>query len=127
MKKTQGFTLVEIMIVVAIIGILAAIAVPNFVKNRNDSQRRTCISNMRQIMTAVENWKSDMDNSGTFSAAQLWGATSYIKVEPKCPSCKSTYSITAGDDTTAASVTCSADASLKHVLPDAATAAPAGT
>lgn len=127
MKKTQGFTLVEIMIVVAIIGILAAIAVPNFVKNRNDSQRRTCISNMRQIMTAVENWKSDMDNTGAFAASDLWGATSYIKVEPKCPTCKSSYGINAGNDTTAASVTCSADASLKHVLPDAATAATPST
>jgi prepilin-type N-terminal cleavage/methylation domain-containing protein len=42
--KRQGFTLVEIMIVVAIIGLLAAIAIPNFVKARTTSQQNACIN-----------------------------------------------------------------------------------
>ena len=47
--KNQGFTLVEIMIVVAIIGLLAAIAIPNFVKARTTSQQNACINNLRLV------------------------------------------------------------------------------
>jgi prepilin-type N-terminal cleavage/methylation domain-containing protein len=48
-NRKHGFTLVEIMIVVAIIGLLAAIAIPNFVKARTTSQKNACINNLRQI------------------------------------------------------------------------------
>jgi prepilin-type N-terminal cleavage/methylation domain-containing protein len=47
--RTSGFTLVEIMIVVAIIGLLATIAIPSFVKARNTSQQNACINNLRII------------------------------------------------------------------------------
>ena len=50
----QGFTLVEIMIVVAIIGIHASIAVPNFIKSRKTSQMNACISNLKQLQAAKE-------------------------------------------------------------------------
>ena len=51
--RRSAFTLVEIMIVVAIIGLLAAIAIPNFVKARTTSQANACINNLRQIDSAV--------------------------------------------------------------------------
>src|SRR2546425_3255499 len=55
-NRKAGFTLVEIMIVVAIIGLLAAIAIPNFVKARTTAQQNACINNLRQIDSAKQQW-----------------------------------------------------------------------
>lgn len=110
-KMQKGFTLVEIMIVVAIIAILAAIAIPNFIAYRNESQGNACVGNMKTIQTAVETYLTKHPGVTTVGAAQLIKSdgTGLLKGKaatdmPKCPKDASAYTITIADNMV--SVTC---------------------
>jgi prepilin-type N-terminal cleavage/methylation domain-containing protein len=73
----SAFTLVEIMIVVAIIGLLAAIAIPNFVRARTTSQTNACINNLRQIDGAKQQWALENHQLSTAVPAQA-SVTPYL-------------------------------------------------
>jgi len=83
--SNKGFTLVEIMIVVAIIGLLAAIAIPNFVRARTQSQKNACINNLRQIDGAIQQWALENKQAAdaTVAGANIFP---YLKSSVVCPS-----------------------------------------
>jgi prepilin-type N-terminal cleavage/methylation domain-containing protein len=101
-SRKSGFTLVEIMIVVAIIGLLAAIAIPNFVKARTASQRSACIANMKQIDGAKATWALEQKKLGTQApaAGDLYGSAAYIPVAPTCPANAAAYVLSGADTKT---------------------------
>jgi prepilin-type N-terminal cleavage/methylation domain-containing protein len=89
-SRKAAFTLVEIMIVVAIIGLLAAIAIPNFIRARATSQCNACINNLRQIDAGINEWalENGQSNGATVTSPQT--VSGYIKLNsassvPGCP------------------------------------------
>jgi prepilin-type N-terminal cleavage/methylation domain-containing protein len=87
MRTSPGFTLVEIMIVLAIIGLLAAIAIPNFVKSRTLAQQNACIDNLRTIQSAKQVWALEHKklSSDAVGEVDLVGPLLYVKNRPVCP------------------------------------------
>jgi prepilin-type N-terminal cleavage/methylation domain-containing protein len=83
-KQKQGFTLVEIMIVVAIIALLAGIAVSSFMSSRNKTMVANCQNNLRLIDGAVQQYALDRSNALAGSMAVLVGTNAYIKDTPVC-------------------------------------------
>jgi len=102
-RRKKGFTLIELMIVIAIIAILAAVLVPNFMRAREASRLTACKSNLKNISTAAETYSNDFDglypgnttfndvssNSGADSLKTL--ANTYIGKTLNCPAAAKPY------------------------------------
>ncbi len=81
-QSRAAFTLVEIMIVVAIIGLLAALAVPGFVKARKQSQGRRILNDVRQMDAAIDQWALETGQSDG-ATVNTTGAATYLKASWK--------------------------------------------
>jgi len=106
-RRKKGFTLIELMIVIAIIAILAAVLVPNFMRAREASRLTACKSNLKNISTAVETYSNDWDGlypggtGGIASITKIESGSSntsiktlqddYIQKTTKCPTAKEHY------------------------------------
>ena len=117
-SRKAGFTLVEIMIVVAIIGLLAAIAIPNFVRARTTSQMNACINNLRQIDGAKQQWALETKQA-TNATPSYTSISPYLRNAVTCPSGGSaaTFSTSYTMGTVTAKPTCKILTDT-HVLPD---------
>lgn len=90
-RRRSGFTLIELMIVIAIIAILAAVLFPNFIRARAQGQQSACDSNLKNIGTAMESYAND--NASHYATALSMLNPNYLAVIPTCPSTgQDTYS-----------------------------------
>ena len=105
--RDGGFTIVELMVVVLIVGILITIAIPVFNAARAVTRERACHANMRTIEGAVQQYlASNPTNSqdqceGVGWVAALVGANKQIVAEPKCPTANAQYDYDATSGTAA--------------------------
>ncbi len=114
--RTSGFTLVEIMIVVAIIGLLASIAIPNYAQARERVRQSACISNLQQIEGAVQRWSLDL-HKDEGQAVTYSDIRDYLRRSVVCPAGGTTFEDSYTLSTVDAPPTCQRRPALHKLAP----------
>ena len=114
-SRKSGFTLLEIMIVVSLIGTMAAIAVPNMIKARTESQKDICINNLRQINSAIQQWAVETKQPATAAVSET-DVTPYMRSKAICPSGGTSFSDSYQVSTVSDSAVC-LKVPATHLLP----------
>jgi len=115
--RAPGFTLVEIMIVVALVGLLATIAAPTWVRARTQSQTQTCLNNLKQIDGAKQQWALEYKQAPT-ATPQFADISGYLKHSVLCPADQSaTFATSYNMNTVSEKPTCQI-VPADHVLPE---------
>jgi type IV pilus assembly protein PilA len=104
--RQEGFTLIELMIVILIIAILVAIAVPVFLSARSSAQRRTCQANLRTIDGAINTYNGQYDAYPPNIAVADVMVPTLIKKTPSCPTTNTVYTLSGGTASVPPNVTC---------------------
>jgi type IV pilus assembly protein PilA len=104
--RQEGFTLIELMIVILIIAILVAIAVPVFLSARSSAQRRTCQANLRTIDGAINTYNAQYDAYPPDGAVGDMLVPKLIKKTPLCPTTQTAYQLLGGTSSVPPNVAC---------------------